>query len=77
MIKTTTYTLHNTAFNAVMLSWDEVEEILGREHRGTPADDDALVAHLLEAGAPEWVRDAEGATDEDGWYLLGEEVEEN
>ena len=37
----------------------------------------ALVAHLLEAGAPEWVRDAEGATDEDGWYLLGEEVEEN
>lgn len=32
-----------------------------------------LVAYLLEHGAPDWVRDAEGWIDEHGWGLIGPE----
>lgn len=55
---------------ALMVRWPVVAATLGHEHRGLPADDAALVDALIKAGAPEWIRDAEGVTDEDGWYLI-------
>ena len=59
---------------AIQIPWDVVKDLLGREHRGTPDDDAFLVDYLLQSGAPEWVRDAEGWADEHGWGLIGPEV---
>jgi len=59
---------------AIQIPWDVVKDLLGREHRGTPDDDAFLVDYLLQSGAPEWVRDAEGWVDEHGWGLIGPEV---
>ena len=69
-IKHTTFSTYGSEHEAVGLSWDDVEEVLGREHRGTPKDDAKLARALLDAGAPEWVANGEGETDSDGWYLL-------
>src|SRR5690606_29294912 len=71
----TTYSDHQgTAREAIHLPWSVVRSILGREHRGTAEDDALLVGYLLQSGAPEWVRTAEGWTDEHGWGLIGPEV---
>jgi hypothetical protein len=60
---------------AVTLSWQSVEEILGRKHSGDDADDKPLIEWLLAHGAPAWVETAEhGATDESGWWLIGPEI---
>src|SRR5690606_25445511 len=59
---------------AIQLPWSVVRSILGREHRGTAEDDALLVDYLLQSGAPEWVRTAEGWTDEHGWGLIGPEA---
>ena len=59
---------------AIQLPWSVVRSILGREHRGTVEDDAVLIERLLESGAPEWVRTAEGWADEHGWGLIGPEV---
>ena len=59
---------------ALQLPWGIVTDILGREHRGTAEDDALLADYLLQSGAPEWVRDATGWTDEHGWGLIGPEV---
>lgn len=63
-----------TPHEAVQLPWSVVRSILGREHRGTAEDDAVLIERLLESGAPEWVRDAEGWVDEHGWGLIGPEI---
>lgn len=56
---------------AVHLTWDQVAEILGEPHDGRPEQDERLVTHLLEEGAPAWVERAEGWVDEKGWGLIG------
>lgn len=61
--------------DAIQIQWNRVAEILGHEHEGTPEDDAALVEHLKAQGAPEWVKDADGWNDEDGWGLIGPEIE--
>lgn len=67
---------HGRLYNAVHLTWTEVEEILGEPHTGDPEQDDALVRHLLlHESAPEWVEDAdEGWVDEEGWGLIGPRI---
>lgn len=72
----TTYSNGRTEHEAVQLPWSVVEEILGREHDGSGDDDKVLVDALLAAGAPEWVRDADGWIDEGGWGLIGPEIKE-
>jgi len=58
-------------YEAVQVEWAEVTRVLGDEHMGTPEEDDALVAALVSSGAPAWVQDASGWTDEVGWGLIG------
>lgn len=72
-IELTTYSDGRAEYEAIQLTWQRVREILGRDHRGDPEDDEVLVAYLLEHGAPDWVRDAEGWIDEHGWGLIGPE----
>lgn len=71
MIYMMVYSSSRGRFAAIHLPWQEVEAILGRPHEGRPEDDGRLVEALLVAGAPEWVRDAEGWADESGWGLIG------
>lgn len=70
----TTYSDGHREYEAVLLPWPEVTRILGGEHTGAPDEDRRLVAYLLEAGAPEWVRGADGWIDEDGWGLIGPQL---
>lgn len=63
-------------YQAVYMTWGQVETVLGHEHRGDPEDDEVLVRALLHAGAPEWTEEAEGFVDEHGWGLYGPEWEE-
>src|SRR5690606_26358408 len=71
----TVYTdVFGAQLEAIQLPWSVVRSILGREHRGTAEDDAVLIERLLESGAPEWVRDAEGWVDEHGWGLIGPDV---
>lgn len=66
----TTYgTSDGREYPAYQIPWSDVTEILGHKHDGYPEDDQALIAYLLEGGAPEWVSDAEGWTDEYGWGI--------
>lgn len=60
-------------YHAVQLTWQQVRDILGRDHDGSPEDDETLVQALLEMGAPGWVTDADGWIDENGWGLIGPE----
>ena len=75
MFERTTYTHMEQEYEAIEVSWEQAQEILGREHMGTQADDEALVQALLEAGAPEWVRDTDGWVDESVWGLIGPEID--
>ena len=73
----TTYTnMRGEEFEAIQIPWWEVEELLERTHEGHPDDDEELVRYLITNGYPEWVRDAEGWTDENGWGLIGPKNEE-
>lgn len=77
----TTYTRRGEEHDAVQLSWSEVQAILGHAPSGSPEEEAALIAWLLQHGAPSWVRQAEGWVDEYGWGLIGptlsgEETEE-
>ncbi len=56
---------------AVNVSHSDVEELLGRPHRGTPEDDEAVTKALLDSGAPAWAETAEGVEDEDNWIVVG------
>lgn len=68
----TTYSrIDGTEHQAVQLTWQQVTEILGRDHDGSAEDDARLVEHLRSIGAPEWIEDAEGWTDAEGWGLIG------
>ena len=51
------------------LTWDEVSEILGHDHKGTSKDDEALIEYLV--AHTEYSNDwfGEGTIDEDGWYI--------
>jgi len=71
----TVYTdVFGVQLEAIQIPWGVVRNILGREHKGTPDDDAFLVDYLLQSGAPEWVRTAEGWVDEHGWGLIGPDV---
>lgn len=72
--ETTTYRNNRGEFAGIVVTWGEVENLLGREHHGDAEDDSALVGALLAAGAPAWVADAEGWVDEYGWGLIGPEM---
>jgi len=65
---------HGHDHKAIHILWGHVEAHLGHPHSGHPEDDDALVDQLILDGAPEWVREAEGWTDERGWGLIGPEM---
>lgn len=67
----TTYSNGVTEHEAIQISWGTVRAILGHDHTGDPDEDRQLVEALIAAGAPEWVRDAQGWTDEHGWGLIG------
>jgi hypothetical protein len=56
-------------YPAILVSWAEVMKFLGGLHTGDPKQDERLIAGLLEAGAPDWVREAPGWVEEDGWGL--------
>jgi hypothetical protein len=60
----------------LVLPWLEVSRILGRSYfepwrpEHEDRDDRAIVARLLELGAPEWVKcPKEGFVNDDGWCL--------
>ena len=67
----TAYSNGVTEHEAIQIPWDTVRAILGHDHTGDPDEDRRLVDALLAAGAPEWVRDAQGWIDEYGWGLIG------
>lgn len=67
----TVYSNGVTEHEAIQIPWDTVRAILGHDHTGDPDEDRRLVDALLAAGAPEWIRDAEGWVDEHGWGLIG------
>ena len=70
----TTYTdKQGQEHHAVQLTWEQVHEILGRDHDGSGEDDARLIEALREMGAPEWIDDAEGWVDDHGWGLIGPE----
>ena len=71
----TTWRKDRTTHEAVVVAWRDLDKCLGRKHEGGSADDNRIVASLLASGAPAWVADAEGDTDESGWALLGPIVE--
>lgn len=45
--------------------------VLGRYYAEDEEDDQTLLDHLLSLGAPKWVQEAEGWTDDHGWGLIG------
>ena len=61
--------VRNNKYPAVFIAWENVEGYLGEPHSGDPEQDATLVFGLLLAGAPNWVKDAPGWTDEHGWGL--------
>ena len=69
----TAYSNGVTEYEAIQIPWDTVRAILGHDHTGDSDEDRRLVDALLAAGAPEWVRDADGWVDEGGWGLIGPE----
>ncbi len=54
---------------AIQVPWDDLDTILGHEFEF--ADDGFLRSLFLEAGAPEWVKDAPCRITEKGWVLIG------
>jgi len=72
----TAYSNGVTEYEAIQIPWDTVRAILGHDHTGDSDEDRRLVDALLAAGAPEWVRDADGWVDEGGWGLIGPEFME-
>lgn len=69
----TTYDDGRWEYPAVFVRWGDVEEYLGGPHTGDWEQDKRLVEGLLAAGAPAWVEDAPGWTDEEGWGLYDTE----
>ena len=67
--KRTTYSNGHQEHPAVCVRWDDVTAYLGRPYEGDSEQDECLVQGLLEFGAPAWVQDAAGWTDEYGWGL--------
>lgn len=68
----TTYTNEQgTEYHAIQLTWEQVTEILGHAHTGSAEDDATLIQALQDMGAPAWIEDANGWTDEHGWGLIG------
>ena len=67
----TTYTDDDGDHVAIQIPWPATRQILGYDHDGSAEDDETLIAALLEAGAPAWVKDAPGWLDEHGWGLIG------
>src|SRR5690606_22029738 len=60
------------AHDAIHIPWPVLERVLGTPYAGGPAQEAAITAALLVAGAPAWVKDAnEGWTDEEGYGLIG------
>lgn len=74
---TTTYSDGPTEYEAVQVPWGDVMALLGHPHEGSAEDDESLICALMERGAPKWVRDAVGWTDEHGWGLIGPAILEN
>ena len=73
---TTAYSDGKAEYEAVQVPWDDVTALLGHSHEGSAEDDEVLICVLMERGAPEWVRNAVGWTDEYGWGLIGPKIED-
>ena len=59
--------------NYLSVRFSEIEEFLGREHRGSGEDDQAIIAQLLKDGAPLWIAENEGfleADATDAWWCI-------
>lgn len=72
-VQQTTCRIDGTLFEAIRISWDDIEELLGRPHEGTEEDDSKISDALEDAcNVPTWALYAkEGAILIDGYYLLG------
>ena len=58
--------------HAIVVKWGELAEFFGdTDFVGNPEQNSAIVEALLSSGVPAWVATGEGATDEDGWAILG------
>ncbi|MCP4447455.1 MAG: hypothetical protein GY811_19255 [Myxococcales bacterium] len=75
----------NTAFDtseathmAVEVELQDVKQLLGRAYGGE-ADDEAIRAALLSAGAPDLIRDTRSEVDQDLLFLIGpaEEIDDD
>lgn len=51
------------------LTWGEVAEILGHEHKGSSTDDEALIEYLVQRTQHPSDLFGEGIIDEAGWYI--------
>jgi hypothetical protein len=76
----TIYEDRSREHEAIFVLWDDFWEYLGEvgiayPFGGSFEQDRMITAALLEAGAPAWIRDASGWTDDSGWGLIGPEVE--
>ena len=73
----TNYYYRNNTYEAIELSWEEVEEILGHESKGTPEEDEILIQYLIEHTEYSYNWFGEGTIDEDGWVIFIDPSPEN
>lgn len=66
----TTWMQQGIEYEAIAVSWDDITDYLGFEHHGNDTDDNAVIAGLLEAGAPDWIKDNSGGSDDKYWYVV-------
>lgn len=74
--ETTYHHRDGTTSRAIFWKWDDVASILGRPHEGTAEDDQVLITLAMQQGAPAIYADASGWIDEQGWGLIGPEIDE-
>ncbi len=70
----TVYSDGHKDYPAIAVAWDEIARFLGEPHGGDAAQDEKIVAALLDSGAPAWVADASGWADDHGWGLYTDDA---